>query len=466
MGRVETSKSRTSQSLSLHSLASFFIFTAHYVWLSYPLIQMCLIKEDLYMSFENYEYTVLDRFLNYVKFDTQSAEESETYPSTEKQKILGQVLVEDLKTIGLSDAAMDKHGYVTATLEANTDKKIPVIGLIAHMDTSPDVSGTDVQAQIHKNYQGGDIVLSGDTSQMIKEDDNPRLKDQIGNDIITSDGTTLLGADNKAGIAEIFDALHYVIHHPEIEHGAIRVAVTPDEEIGAGTKYFDVKTFAADYAYTVDGETAGEIENETFCADSVTMKIHGLNVHPGYAKGKMVNSIKIASEIIDKLPKDSLSPETTELREGYVHPNSMTGGVETTTIKYLIRDFEEEGLKEKEAMLKELAEGVVKQYPKAKLDFQVEESYRNMRFKLEEDPKAVEYAMEAVRRSGLEPKLNLIRGGTDGARLCFEGLLTPNIFTGGHNFHSKLEWISIQDMKKTVEVIVNLIQIWAEESGS
>ena len=414
------------------------------------------------MALENYEHTVLDRFFKYVPYDTQSAEDAETYPSTEKQKILAKVLVEDLKEIGLSDAGMDEHGYVTATLEANTKKKIPTLGLIAHMDTSPDVSGKDVKPHIHKNYQGGDIVLPGDTSQVILESDNPNLREQIGNDVITSDGTTLLGADNKAGIAEIFDALHYIVQHPEIEHGRIRVAITPDEEVGNGTKYFDVKAFAADYAYTVDGETAGEIENETFCADSVTIKIHGHNVHPGYAKDKLVNSIKIASEFIEKLPKDGLSPETTEKREGYVHPHHVSGGIETTTIKFLIRDFEEDGLKEKEAMLKELAESVVKKHPKAKLDFEVEESYRNMRFKLDEDPKVVEHAMEAVRRAGVEPKLNLIRGGTDGARLCYEGLLTPNIFTGGHNFHSKLEWISIQDMERAVETIVHLIQVWTE----
>jgi tripeptide aminopeptidase len=417
------------------------------------------------MALENYEHTVLDRFLKYVRYDTQSAEDAETYPSTEKQKVLAQVLVEDLKEVGLSDAKMDAHGYVTATLATNTKKKIPTLGLIAHMDTSPDVSGKDVKPQIHKNYQGGDIVLPGDTSQVIQESENPSLKEQIGNDVITSDGTTLLGADNKAGIAEIFDALHYIVQHPEIEHGPIRVAVTPDEEVGNGTKFFDVKAFAADFAYTVDGETAGEIENETFCADSVTIKIHGLNVHPGYAKGKLVNSIKIGSEFIEKLPKAGLSPETTEKREGYVHPHHISGGIETTTIKFLIRDFEEDGLKEKEAMLKELAERVVKEYPKAKLEFEVEESYRNMRFKLDEDPKVVENAMEAVRRAGVEPKLNLIRGGTDGARLCYEGLLTPNIFTGGHNFHSKLEWISVQDMKKAVEVIVNLVGVWVERSG-
>ncbi|MFQ6092828.1 MAG: peptidase T [bacterium] len=417
------------------------------------------------MSLKEYGQTVVDRFVKYVKYDSQSAEDSETYPSTEKQKILAQVLVEDLKAIGLKEAAMDEHGYVTATLEANTERKIPTIGLICHMDTSPDVSGEDVKPQIHKNYQGGDIVLPGDSNQVIRQADNPDLKDQIGNDIITSDGTTLLGADNKAGIAEIFEALHYLVQHPEIEHGRIRVAVTPDEEVGNGTKYFDVKAFGADYAYTVDGETAGEIENETFCADAVTMKIHGHNVHPGYAKGKLVNSIKIASEIIGKLPKDGLSPETTEKREGYVHPHHIQGATETTTIKVLIRDFEEEGLKEKEAMLKDLAEAVIKQYPKAKLDFEVEESYRNMKYKLDKEPRTVENAMKAIRQAGMEPKINIIRGGTDGARLCYMGLLTPNIFTGGHNFHSKLEWISAQDMKKAVEVIVNLIQVWAEQNG-
>jgi len=413
------------------------------------------------MSFENYDHTVVDLFLKYVNYDTQSSEESQTYPSTDKQKILGAVLVEDLKQIGLPDAAMDTYGYVTATLQANCNRKTPVIGLIAHMDTSPEVSGTDVKPQIHSNYRGGDITLSGDASQIIREADNPGLKDQSGHDIITSDGTTLLGADNKAGIAEIFDALRYLIKHPEIEHGTIRVAVTPDEEIGAGTKYFDVQAFGADYAYTVDGETAGEIENETFCADAVTMKISGVNVHPGYAKGKLVNAIKIASEMIASLPKDRLSPETTEKREGYVHPHHISGGVELTTVKFLIRDFEEQGLKDKEAMLKERIDTVIKGYPGARVDFQVEESYRNMRFQLDQEPRVVEHALEAVRRAGMEPKLNLIRGGTDGAKLCYKGLLAPNIFTGGHNFHSKLEWVSVQDMKKAVEVIVHLVQVWA-----
>ena len=412
---------------------------------------------------EKIEYTVVDRFLKYVKYDTQSLENSDTYPSTEKQKILGKELVKELKKMGLSDAKIDKYGYVTATLKATTKKEVPTIGLIAHMDTSPDVSGKDVKPIIHKKYQGGDIVLPGDPTQIIRFKENPALKQQIGNDMITTDGTTLLGADNKAGIAEIFDAIHHLAKHPEIEHGTIRIAVTPDEEVGEGTKYFDVKAFGADYAYTIDGETVGEVENETFCADTVNIKINGKNVHPGYAKNKMVNSVKVAARLIDQLPKDQLSPETTEKRKGYIHPNSLNGNVEETVIKLFIRDFTVEGLKEKEDFLKKLADQAVAEYPGARLNFEVIESYRNMKYKIDKDPNVVEYALEAVRRSGIEPKKNIIRGGTDGARLSYKGLLTPNIFTGGHNFHSKLEWISVQDMQKAVEVIVNLVKIWAEK---
>lgn len=409
-------------------------------------------------------YTCVERFLKYVKYDTQSSEDSTTYPSTEKQKILGADLVKELQEIGLKAAQMDGYGYVTATVESNTDKKVPVLGLIAHMDTSPDVTGANVKPVIHKNYQGGDIILPGDNSIVITVEDNPDLKNQIGNDIITTDGTTLLGADDKAGIAGIFDAVNHLVKHPEIKHGKIKICVTPDEEIGSGTKYFDVKKFGAEYAYTVDGERRGEIENETFCADSVTMTITGVNIHPGYAKNKLVNSVKIAAEIIERLPKDSLSPETTEKLEGYVHPHVVNGGVEQTVIKYLIRDFEEKGLKEKEDYLRKIADGVMAKYPKAKLDFKVEESYRNMRYIIDRHPKVMEYAKEAIRRAGIEPLTHAIRGGTDGARLCFMGLPTPNLFAGGHAFHSKREWISIQDMYKVVETIVNLVQVWEEKS--
>ncbi|MDI6779698.1 MAG: peptidase T [Bacteroidota bacterium] len=409
-------------------------------------------------------FTCVDRFLKYVQYDTQSSEESTTYPSTEKQKILGTELVKELQEIGLKDAQMDEYGYVTATLEATSTKKVPVIGLIAHMDTSPDVTGENVKPVIHKNYPGGDIVLPADKSVVISVEDNPDLKNQIGNDIITADGTTLLGADDKAGIAEIFDAINHLIKHPEIKHGKIRICITPDEEVGTGTKYFDVKKFGADFAYTVDGELRGEIENETFCADSVTLTITGRNIHPGYAKNKLVNSIKVAAEIIEKLPKDSLSPETTEKREGYVHPHIINGGVEKTVIKYLIRDFEEKNLKEKEDYIRKLTEEVIVKYPNAKIDFKVDESYRNMRYVLDKYPHVLDYAKEAISRSGLDPVMNFIRGGTDGARLCFMGLPTPNLFAGGHSFHSQREWISVQDMQKAVETLVNLVQVWEEKS--
>jgi tripeptide aminopeptidase len=331
------------------------------------------------------------------------------------------------------------------------------------MDTSPEVSGANVKPILHENYQGGDIQLPGDPTQVIRFDETPALKNQIGHDIFTSDGTTLLGADDKAGITEIFTAVQYLLDHPEIKHGTIRIAITPDEEVGRGTEHFDVKKFGADFAYTVDGETVGEIENETFCADSVVITVHGINMHPGYAKGKLVNGIKVAAEIVANLPKDRLSPETTEGREGYVHPHAIQGGVETTTIKFLIRDFTVEGLHEKEVFLKEIAETALKEFPGATMDFEVQESYRNMRYKLDEEPRVVEYALEAVKRAGIEPHLSIIRGGTDGSRLSYEGLLTPNIFTGGHNFHSKLEWVSVQDMEKTVETLVHLAQIWAEK---
>lgn len=411
------------------------------------------------------DLSALDRFYKYVKYDTQSSEESDSFPSTEKQKELGRHLVDELKEMGLKDASMDEWGYVTATVPATTKKPVPVIGLIAHMDTSPDVSGKDVKPMIHKNYRGGDIKL-GDSGVVIQESDNPALKDQIGNDVITSDGTTLLGADNKAGIAEIFSAIRYLLDHPEIEHGELKVAVTPDEEVGRGTEHFDVSSFGADFAYTIDGETAGEIEDETFSADSVVLTIKGVNVHPGYAKNKLVNAIKIASELISNLPSDRLSPETTEKREGYVHPNSVTGNVEEATIKFLIRDFTVEGLKAHEKELKTICDRVMSNYPKASLSFDVQESYRNMKYQIDKEPVVVDHAVEAVERAGLKPIRNMIRGGTDGSRLSYDGLLTPNLFTGGHNFHSRQEWISVQDMNKATETIIHLVQIWAEKSDS
>jgi len=406
----------------------------------------------------------LDRFLSYVKVDTQSSETSDTYPSTLKQLELSKQLLLELKEMGLQDAELTEHGYVFATLPATVKHKVPTIGFIAHVDTSPEVSGKNVNPQILKNYQGGDIVLKNDPDQVIDVAMNPTLKNCIGHDIITSDGTTLLGADNKAGLAEIMGALRYMIDNPQIEHGRIRVAFTVDEEVGTGTKYFDVKKFNAEYAYTIDGETAGEIEDETFCADTVLITIKGVNVHPGYAKGRLVSAIKIAADLITQLPKDRLSPETTEKREGYIHPHALQAAVETTLLTILVRDFDESGLKAKEDFLRDLCEKTEKKFPKSTVTLEIKESYRNMKIILDKHPEVVAYAMEAVKRSGLEPVKNLIRGGTDGARLCFMGVPTPNVFTGGHNFHSKREWISVQNMAKAVETIVNLSQIWAEKS--
>ncbi|MFN4110639.1 MAG: peptidase T [Ignavibacteria bacterium] len=413
---------------------------------------------------ERKNYTVVERFLRYVKYDTQSSEESSTFPSTEKQKILGQVLADELREIGMTNVELDEFGYVYAELPSNSDKDAPPIGFLAHMDTSPEVSGANVNPIIHKNYDGGKIVLPADTTQVIDPEEHPDLKEQIGNDIITADGTTLLGADNKAGLAEIVDAMRYLIEHPEIKHGPVKVCFTPDEEVGRGTEKIRLDRFGAKYAYTVDGESLGEIENETFCADTVILNIQGFNCHPGYAKNKLVNAIKIAADFIENLPKDRLSPETTEKREGYVHPYVVNGGVDVSTIKILIRDFEETGLKEKEQFLKDLAEKVISKYPKASYKFEVQESYRNMRYVLDKYPQVVEYALEAVERAGIKPKLNIIRGGTDGSRLSYMGLPCPNIFAGEHAFHSRLEWVSVQDMQKAVEVIVNLCQIWEERS--
>lgn len=416
------------------------------------------------MSNSKKDYTVVERFLRYVKYDTQSSEESNTFPSTEKQKVLGRVLAEELKEIGMLNVELDEFGYVYAELPSNTEKDVPPIGFLAHMDTSPEVSGANVNPVIHKNYDGGKIVLPADPTQVLDPEEHPDLKEQIGNDIITADGTTLLGADNKAGLAEIVDAMRYLIQHPEIKHGPIKVCFTPDEEVGRGTEKIRLDRLGAKYAYTVDGESLGEIENETFCADTVIIKIQGFNCHPGYAKNKLVNAIKIAADFIDALPKDSLSPETTEGREGYVHPYVINGGVDVTTIKILIRDFEESGLKEKENFLKTLAEEIISKYNKASFTFEVQESYRNMRYVLDKHPQVVQYALEAVEKSGIKPKLNIIRGGTDGSRLSYMGLPCPNIFAGEHAFHSRLEWISVQDMEKAVDVIVNLCQIWEEKS--
>ena len=409
--------------------------------------------------------TVLERFLHYITYDTQSSESSETYPSTLKQLVLLDRLVEELRAIGLKDAARDEHGYVMATIPATTRKAgVPVVGFIAHVDTSPEVSGADVKAIIHRNWQGRDIVLPDDPAVVLRAAEIPELSEQIGCDIITASGTTLLGADNKSGVAEIVAAAEYLMAHPEIPRGAIRIAFTPDEEVGGGTKYFDVAKFGAVCAYTMDGSGRGTLEMETFSADSMTVIFHGFNTHPGFAKGKMVNSIKVAADFIHRLPREGLSPETTGDREGFVHPYVLDASVDNTSVRFIIRDFATPRVKEKEALLEKLARETIAGWPGATVTFKVEESYRNMKEVLDHHPQVVENARAAIRRAGLEVRELAIRGGTDGSRLSFMGLPTPNIFAGENNFHSRLEWASVQDMEKAVEVIVCLCRVWEERA--
>jgi tripeptide aminopeptidase len=409
-------------------------------------------------------YTVTERFLRYVQIDTQSDPASPTCPSTEKQKNLGHLLVEELLSMGISNAHMDENGYVYAHIPSNTTKQVPVVCFCSHMDTSPDCTGANVKPVIHKNYSGEDLVLPADHSQIISPKDHPSLLAQIGNDIITADGTTLLGADNKAGVAEIMDAAHFLMTHPEVKHGTISILFTPDEEIGRGVDKVNLKKVAADVAYTMDGEELGHLENETFSADGVTLHINGYSTHPGFAKGKMESAIKIAAEIIDSLPKHALSPETTEGKEGFIHPVSINGTIERATVQFIIRDFEEEGLKTHETFLEDIVQRILKHYPKSGYEFIVTQQYRNMKNVLDQNPKIVEYALEAIRRAGLEPVLSSIRGGTDGSRLSYMGLPCPNIFAGEHAFHSKHEWVSVQDMQKAVDTIVHLCCIWEEKS--
>ncbi len=412
----------------------------------------------------NYKFTCVDRFLKYVKYDTQSNEDSTTFPSDPKQLELSKALVVELKEIGLKDAEMDEYGYVMATLPSNTSKNVPTIGFIAHVDTSPAVTGTNVNPVIHKNYQGGDIVLPKDPTKIIDAAGNHELKEMIGLDIITTDGTTLLGADDKAGIAEIMDAMNYLIQHPEIKHGTIRVCFTPDEEVGRGTEKFDVKKYGAKYAYTIDGSTRGEVETETFSADAVVIKFNGKNVHPGYAKNKMINAVKIASRFLEMLPPNSLSPETTDKREGYVHPTSIKSDETLATIKFIIRDFDASKLKEYENFLKELAEKTVLHFPGSTMEFEVIEQYRNMKYILDQHPMVEANAVEALNRLGMKPINSAIRGGTDGARLSYIGLPTPNLFAGGHNFHGFLEYITVQDMEAAVKMIVTLANVWEDKA--
>ena len=412
----------------------------------------------------SFQHSVTERFLRYVTIDTQSDPESPTCPSTEKQKDLGSLLAAELKDMGLADAHLDAHGYVYATIPANTDKKVPVICFCSHMDTSPDCTGRNVKPQIVRNYQGGDIILPGDPSQIIRAAEHPALKDQIGHDIVTTDGTTLLGADNKAGVAEIMDAAQFLVRNPQVKHGTIKILFTPDEEIGRGVDKVDLKKLGADFAYTIDGESAGQIEDETFSADAASIIIQGVSTHPGFAKGKMEHAIKIAAGIVERLPKNTCSPETTEGKEGFLHPIGISGALEQTTIGFIVRDFTVAGLKEKEALLERIVKDVMKDYPRSTYRMEVKEQYRNMKEVIDRHPEMVDYAIEAIRRAGLTPERNSIRGGTDGSRLSFMGLPCPNIFAGEHAFHSRLEWVSRQDMEKAAETIVHLAMIWEERA--
>jgi tripeptide aminopeptidase len=412
----------------------------------------------------------LERFLRYAAIDTQSSEESETYPSTPKQLELLNLLVKELEDMGVPQVTIDTHGYVTASIPSNLPPshrahgKVPAIGFIAHVDTSPSASGAHVQPQVIENYKGGDIVLPGNPSVVISSSENPELQKNVGKTIVTSDGTTLLGADNKAGVAIIMTAAQTLLNTPSILHGDVRIAFTPDEEVGTGTKYFDMKAFGADFAYTVDGDTPGELNKETFSADSAVITVHGRNIHPGSAKGIMVNSIRAIADIIVRMPKD-MAPETTEGYEPYIHPHGLQGEEAKSVLKILLRDFETDGLKIQADKLREIIAEVQPLHPKARIELQITESYRNMRDGLLKDPRVLDCMWEAAKRAGLEPKWVPIRGGTDGSRLTEKGLPTPNIFTGGQNYHGLTEWLAVDGMEKSVATVVHLIQLWVEKSS-
>ena len=411
----------------------------------------------------------LEKFLRYAKIDTQSDDSSTTTPSTHKQFDLANLLVNELKEMGIKDANLDEHCYIMATLPSNIPDshpafgKVPVVGFIAHVDTSPDTSGANVKPQIIESYQGGDIVLPGDTNVIIKESENPNLRKCIGHTIVTSDGTTLLGADDKAGVAAIMTAVEYLIKNPNIFHGDIRIGFTPDEEIGQGTKLFDLAKFNAKYAYTIDGELPGELNKETFSANSAIVTAEGRDIHPGSAKDIMVNSIRAIADIVARLPRD-MAPETTAGYQPYIHPHSVDGSVTKSTLKMLFRDFDTKGLDTQKEILESIIKEVQPLNPKTKITLEIIEMYRNMKDKLNECPIVLECLWEAAERSGVKPYWEPIRGGTDGSRLTEMGLPTPNIYTGGQNYHSRNEWLSVDFMAKSVETIINLAQIWVEKS--
>ena len=411
--------------------------------------------------------SVMDRFLRYVKIDTQSAEDAGKFPSTEKQLVLARLLETELKAFGVQNVRLSAEGIVYGMVPGNLpdNSKVPTIGFIAHMDTSPAVSGANVNAIIHKNYQGGDITLPNDKTQVIRVDQNPDLKNLIGDDIITADGTTLLGSDDKSGIAEVMTMIDTLRNNPQIKHGNIAIAFTPDEEVGGPMDEFDIKGWGAKFAYTVDGEQLGDISNETWSARTATVTFGGKSTHPGTAKGIMINSSYAAGDFLSRFPEMiSNRPETTEDREGFIHPYSTTMSEETSTVKILLRNFDINGLAAQEEAVKKVIAETQKKYPNVKIDYKSELGYLNMKEVLKDYPQLTDYAIEAAKRAGITAELRPIRGGTDGSRLTSRGLPTPNLFTGGHNFHGKLEFNSRRGLEKSTETLVNLVQIWAEKS--
>jgi tripeptide aminopeptidase len=404
---------------------------------------------------------VLDRFLRYVRIDTRADDSSTSCPSTPGQMVLQQMLAGELRDLGLADVTLDGNGYLMATIPASVTRETPTVGFIAHVDTSPEMPGEDVRPIVHRAWDGRDIVLPDDPAAVLRAADYPDLAAQVGNDIVTASGTTLLGADDKAGVAAIVSAAAYLMSHPEIPHGTIRIGFTPDEEIGRGATLFDVERFDAVCAYTLDGGNCGELEYESFSADAMRVIFTGFNTHPGYAKGRLVNAIKAAARFVDRLPQDRLSPETTEGYEGFLHPYQLEASVDRTSVRVLLRDFVTSGLLEKRQLVERIADEVAAATG-TRVEFEVDEQYRNMREILDRHPGVVERARTAIRRAGLTPIEKPIRGGTDGSRLSFMGLPTPNLFAGEHNFHSRLEWTSRQDLERATAVIVELARVWAE----
>jgi tripeptide aminopeptidase len=432
--------------------------------LIYFAILLTFTPQLIKMALDNYKHIAAESFMRYVQIDTQSDPTSPSQPSTEKQKDLSRVLVQDLLALGIKDAELDEHGYVYATIPATTDKNVPVLCYCSHVDTAPDCSGKGVKPILHKNYDGADITLPDDTSVVISTKDHPYLKERIGDDIITASGTTLLGADDKAGVAIIMDLANYMMQHPEVKHGKIRILYTPDEEVGRGVAAVDMKKLGADFGYTLDGGERGHLEGETFSADAAIVTFNGISAHPGYAKGKMVHAIKVAAAFVDMLPKNEWCPEVTEGMQGFVHPVSIEGGLEKATVQFIVRDFDTAKLAEHEERLKGLMNKALAQFPGATATFVVKEQYRNMKEILDNHPQVMDYAEEAYKRAGMEVIRMSIRGGTDGSRLSFMGLPCPNLFTGEMGIHSKQEYVSVQDMEKAVEALVHLAQIWEEKA--